>query len=163
SWTRRSARRVDPHLPGSGEDREVDRPRGAEGPGDRGAGGQEHRAGHGGCLVADREPGRRRRGAPFGSPDRARRPFPRGAPARGPRRLGSRGAEQALEGFYREVPSISIDYAVMERSKRTLVVRAGFSWDDLGSWQAIGTPGSRDSSGNVVQGKVLLLDSENVT
>ena len=80
-----------------------------------------------------------------------------------PRRLGSRGAEQALEGFYREVPSISIDYAVMERSKRTLVVRAGFSWDDLGSWQAIGTPGSRDSSGNVVQGKVLLLDSENVT
>jgi mannose-1-phosphate guanylyltransferase len=43
----------------------------------------------------------------------------------------------ALEAYYREAPSISIDYAVMERTDRALVARAGFSWDDLGSWEAI--------------------------
>jgi len=72
------------------------------------------------------------------------------------------GIEQALEGFYREVPSLSIDYAVMERSGRALVARARFSWDDLGSWEAIGSPGDRDPSGNVVRGQVLLHDCKDV-
>ncbi len=80
-----------------------------------------------------------------------------------PRQPGSREAKEALEGFYREVPSISIDYAVMERSKKTLVARAGFAWDDLGSWEAIASSGSRDESGNTIRGKVLLLDSMGVT
>jgi len=79
-----------------------------------------------------------------------------------PRDLASRGAEKAIEGFYGKAPSISIDYAVMERSKDALVARAGFSWDDLGSWEAIGAPGSRDAQGNVALGKVLLLDSKDV-
>jgi mannose-1-phosphate guanylyltransferase len=79
-----------------------------------------------------------------------------------PRDLASRGAEKAIEGFYEKAPSISIDYAVMERSKDALVARAGFSWDDLGSWEAIGAPGSRDTHGNVAVGKVLLLDSKDV-
>ena len=60
-------------------------------------------------------------------------------------------------------PSISIDYAVMERSKKALVARAGFSWDDLGSWEAIGAHGSRDESGNVIRGTVLLHDCKAVT
>ncbi len=49
----------------------------------------------------------------------------------------------ALERFYGAAPSISIDYAVMERSKRALVARADFAWDDLGSWAALATPEAR--------------------
>ena len=82
--------------------------------------------------------------------------------AKVPRRPTASGIEEALAGFYRDVPSQSIDYAVMERSRRTLVARAGFAWDDLGSWAAIGTPETRDSSGNVARGKVLLHDCKEV-
>ena len=40
------------------------------------------------------------------------------------------------EGF-RKVPRISIDYAVMERTKRAFVIPAPFTWDDLGDWTAL--------------------------
>lgn len=36
-----------------------------------------------------------------------------------------------------EIPSISIDYAVMERSKKIKVVPATFSWSDLGSFESV--------------------------
>lgn len=36
-----------------------------------------------------------------------------------------------------QIPSISIDYAVMEHSKKIKVVRASFSWSDLGSFESV--------------------------
>ena len=66
-------------------------------------------------------------------------------------RHGDPGATPALEAYYETVPSISIDYAVMERSTKALVARAGFAWDDLGSWEGV-----RD------RGHALLEDCENV-
>jgi mannose-1-phosphate guanylyltransferase len=35
------------------------------------------------------------------------------------------------------LPKISIDYAIMEKADRVLVVEAGFDWDDIGSWPAV--------------------------
>jgi mannose-1-phosphate guanylyltransferase len=56
-----------------------------------------------------------------------------------------------------EIPSISIDYAVMERSKKIKVVPASFSWSDLGSFESVydylvlkGHP--VDKNGNMVIG-----------
>ncbi len=56
-----------------------------------------------------------------------------------------------------EIPSISIDYAVMERSKKIKVVPASFSWSDLGSFESVydyliskGHP--TDAKGNMVIG-----------
>ncbi|MBE8727754.1 mannose-1-phosphate guanylyltransferase [Flavobacterium hungaricum] len=56
-----------------------------------------------------------------------------------------------------EIPSISIDYAVMERSKKIKVVPASFSWSDLGSFESVydylaakGHP--VDANGNMVIG-----------
>jgi len=72
------------------------------------------------------------------------------------------GREESLERFYRDAPSISIDYAVMERSRHAVVVRAGFDWDDLGSWAALATPGSADPEGNIARGPVLLHESRDV-
>ncbi|SHM62185.1 mannose-1-phosphate guanylyltransferase [Flavobacterium saccharophilum] len=50
--------------------------------------------------------------------------------------------EESKEGFLDldlslEIPSISIDYAVMERSKKIKVVPAAFSWSDLGSFESV--------------------------
>ena len=53
---------------------------------------------------------------------------------------------------WERVPSISVDYAVMEKARRILCVRAGFAWDDLGSWLAVERHGEADGQGNVVLG-----------
>jgi mannose-1-phosphate guanylyltransferase len=70
--------------------------------------------------------------------------------------------EAALERYYREAPSVSIDVAVMERSRKALVARAGFAWDDLGSWAALAGSGNADAAGNVTRGRSLLIDSKGV-
>ena len=56
-----------------------------------------------------------------------------------------------------QIPSISVDYAVMERSERMKVVAANFDWSDLGSFESvydylkeIGYP--VDANGNMVLG-----------
>jgi mannose-1-phosphate guanylyltransferase len=68
-----------------------------------------------------------------------------------------------LTRYYEAAPSISIDYAVMERSERALVARAGFEWDDVGSWAALGTDAaSSDSGDNRVRGVALLEDCRGV-
>ena len=40
-----------------------------------------------------------------------------------------------VEGIYRKSPKDSIDYAVMEKSTRSAMVRATFDWNDVGSWE----------------------------
>ncbi len=49
---------------------------------------------------------------------------------------GSDAAAIIAERFH-QLPKISIDYAIMEKAGRVLVVEAGFDWDDVGSWTAI--------------------------
>jgi len=43
----------------------------------------------------------------------------------------------ALADFYADVPSISIDYGIMEKSDNVITVRGAFAWDDLGSFGAL--------------------------
>jgi mannose-1-phosphate guanylyltransferase len=47
------------------------------------------------------------------------------------------------------LPKISIDYAVMEKAGRVLMVEAGFDWDDVGSWSAVAKYLPAQGSGNV--------------
>lgn len=53
-------------------------------------------------------------------------------------------------------PSISIDYAVAERTRRAAVVPADLGWSDVGSWSALWDLGAKDGAGNVAQGDVVL-------
>ncbi|WP_315786690.1 mannose-1-phosphate guanylyltransferase/mannose-6-phosphate isomerase [Bradyrhizobium sp. SZCCHNPS1003] len=59
------------------------------------------------------------------------------------------------------VRSISIDYAVMERTSRAAVVPISCGWSDVGSWQAIWELWDRDSEGNAAQGTAVFDDSRN--
>jgi mannose-1-phosphate guanylyltransferase len=74
---------------------------------------------------------------------------------------GERGA-RALAEVYRRAPSISIDYGVLERSKRTWVMPVDCGWNDVGSWSALADVRTPDAEGNVVVGDAILLDSRNV-
>jgi mannose-1-phosphate guanylyltransferase/mannose-6-phosphate isomerase len=62
------------------------------------------------------------------------------------------------EAFMR-APQKSIDYAVMERTDRAAVVTGQFRWSDIGSWDALFDITPRDSAGNVLQGPVVIVDS----
>lgn len=63
--------------------------------------------------------------------------------------------------MFASCPSISIDYAVMERSDNTAMVVADFGWSDIGSWKAISELYESDEAGNRVRGKAVLVDSRN--
>jgi len=55
-----------------------------------------------------------------------------------------------------DLPDISIDYALMERTERARVVPASFQWDDVGSWDALQRFLPSDERGNAVFGDVVL-------
>jgi mannose-1-phosphate guanylyltransferase len=61
----------------------------------------------------------------------------------------------AFEAF----PSISIDYAVMEKAEELAVVVASFGWNDLGSWQSAWELGAKDAHGNVAPSDAILADA----
>jgi len=65
------------------------------------------------------------------------------------------------QDLFAELPDISIDYAVMEKSARVAVVPADFGWSDVGSWKAVSDLVAPDGSGNRAQGESLFVDSEN--
>lgn len=62
--------------------------------------------------------------------------------------------------FFDRVPVSVIDRAVMERSDRVGVVKATFTWDDVGSWEALARTRVSDASGNVALGDAGLVDAE---
>ena len=84
------------------------------------------------------------------------------------------GAERALNTARREgelvwldrerfsaCPSISIDYAVMEKTRKAAVAACDVPWSDVGSWQELWRMGPTDERGNVTRGQALVLDSDN--
>lgn len=62
---------------------------------------------------------------------------------------------------FEQVPSISIDVAVMEKTDIAKVVPIEVGWNDIGSWAAWWRAGSSDQSGNVLSGDVVALDTTN--
>jgi mannose-1-phosphate guanylyltransferase/mannose-6-phosphate isomerase len=60
---------------------------------------------------------------------------------------------------FEKVKSISIDYAVMEKTNRAAVVPCDMGWSDVGAWSALWSLQKRDANGNVIQGDVLTHDT----
>lgn len=78
----------------------------------------------------------------------------------------SRGTRDGV--FYRfdkeameQCPDDSIDYALMEKTDKAVVVEADIGWSDIGSWRALWELAEKDGHGNVVTGDVILEDVEN--
>ncbi len=65
------------------------------------------------------------------------------------RSAAAAGDTAAVERAFRAAPKNSIDYAVMERAPRVIVVEADLRWSDLGSFDALGTVAPPDDDGNV--------------
>ena len=74
------------------------------------------------------------------------------------------GTEQEVEminKIYPTIPSISVDYGIMERSNDVVVVPGDFGWNDVGSWDVLGSIFPTDEKGNIRRGETIAIDSEN--
>jgi mannose-1-phosphate guanylyltransferase / mannose-6-phosphate isomerase len=72
--------------------------------------------------------------------------------------------QQPLEldrSSFSQTPSISIDYALMEKADHVAVVPCELGWSDIGSWTALAELSPADTMGNSSIGDNLFLDSEN--
>lgn len=63
--------------------------------------------------------------------------------------------------IFQDLPNISIDYALMERSKNIVMVKGNFHWDDLGSWTSLERIMPKDENGNVIHGSAVSLRTVN--
>lgn len=58
-------------------------------------------------------------------------------------------------------PAISIDFAVMERTERAVVVPVQMGWSDVGSWASLWQIQDKDDNGNVASGSTVSVDTSN--
>jgi mannose-1-phosphate guanylyltransferase/mannose-6-phosphate isomerase len=63
------------------------------------------------------------------------------------------------ERAFEACPTISMDYAIMEKTDNAVVVPATFDWSDVGSWSALWSMADKDPSGNVVIGDAVMEDT----
>lgn len=62
---------------------------------------------------------------------------------------------------FSEMPDISIDYALMEKSKKTVMIPLNATWSDVGSWDSVYELLEKDENQNVKIGNVLDIDTQN--
>ena len=68
------------------------------------------------------------------------------------------GYDQVMSSFD-GMPSISIDYAVMEKASHVAVVPMDLTWNDVGSWDAVYAITNKDTDGNALSGDVVAIDT----
>src|SRR5439155_350505 len=71
------------------------------------------------------------------------------------------GDEAAAARLYEALPVDAVDYTVMERTDRLLLLPAAFEWADVGSWSELADLLHQDEDGNVVEGLPVMIDTKN--
>ena len=66
-----------------------------------------------------------------------------------------------IDSIWNDMPKISIDYAVMEKSDNICCMKSDFGWSDLGTWVALHELLEKDTDGNVLNGNILKHDAKN--
>jgi mannose-1-phosphate guanylyltransferase / mannose-6-phosphate isomerase len=68
--------------------------------------------------------------------------------------------QELSAAHFADMPDISIDYALMERSANVVVIPATFDWSDIGSWSAVAGLVPADAQNNRATGEALFIDSQ---
>jgi len=66
-----------------------------------------------------------------------------------------------LKEIFSEIPAISIDYALMEKSRDVLMSKGDFGWSDVGSWSSLLEIWEKDPDNNVLRGENITIDTKN--
>jgi mannose-1-phosphate guanylyltransferase/mannose-6-phosphate isomerase len=75
--------------------------------------------------------------------------------------VATESAQETIAAVYKGLEAISIDYGVLEKSSRLVVMPADIGWSDLGEWGAIHRLSPHDERGNVLSANVIAIDSDN--
>jgi mannose-1-phosphate guanylyltransferase/mannose-6-phosphate isomerase len=68
---------------------------------------------------------------------------------------------EAVRKAYANVRKGSIDYLVLEKTRRLWVAPANLDWSDMGSWDEFYTQTPKDENGNAVTGNVVTVTTRN--
>lgn len=74
--------------------------------------------------------------------------------------LGTVAEAKAIEKIYARCPSISIDYAVMEKAEEVYMLRGNFGWSDLGTWASLYEMLPKDDRRNVLSGEIIPYEAD---
>jgi len=74
-------------------------------------------------------------------------------------KAAEKGGAEAVDRFYYEAESISIDYGIMEHAQNVYVVPGEFGWNDVGSWQAVHDLSVKDKNGNASNAEISIFES----
>ncbi|MFA6603786.1 MAG: sugar phosphate nucleotidyltransferase [Patescibacteria group bacterium] len=66
--------------------------------------------------------------------------------------FGTRGEKAAIDRLFARLPSVSIDYGILEKERSMLVLPAAFGWADVGNWRAVKEVLSPSRGSSVVKG-----------
>ena len=81
---------------------------------------------------------------------------------RGMQYYGTAQEMEYINANFEACPSISIDFAVMEKARNVFVETVDFGWNDLGTWRSLYDNSPKNSDGNVTQKcKALMFNSHN--
>ena len=81
---------------------------------------------------------------------------------RGKQYFGTAQEMEYINANFEACPSISIDFAVMEKARNVYVETVDFGWNDLGTWRSLYDNSPKNSDGNVTQKcKALMFNSHN--
>ena len=69
------------------------------------------------------------------------------------------GEQAFVDEHYPSTPSISIDYAIMEKAQNVYTLPSSFGWSDLGTWASLHAESEKSEAGNVVNGDRVVLDN----
>ncbi len=69
--------------------------------------------------------------------------------------------QENLEYTYKQITSISIDYAVLEKADNVFVVQSTFRWSDVGNWDEIYRLSMKDAKNNVLIGDIIPINTSN--
>lgn len=77
-------------------------------------------------------------------------------------KLNTAEEQSYINSVYPKTESISVDYALMERSDNVYTIPAEIGWSDLGTWNSLHAYLEKDQMQNVIQGEVIsMVDSNN--
>jgi len=65
------------------------------------------------------------------------------------------------ESVFMRAPNDSVDYALMEKSKKVVVVPGSFGWNDIGSWNAVRDLVKPNAENNRSAGDAIFVNSSN--
>ena len=75
--------------------------------------------------------------------------------------VGTAEEDKVLADEFPNLESQSVDYGIMEKASDIYILPSTFGWDDVGSWLAVGRIKKNDENGNVVNGNVVTVNTQN--